>query len=163
MSQLTQHRGGGIIIISIIVALTLTILPLPRMLELFRPEWVAMVVIYWCMAVPQRFGVGFAWLIGLLLDVVRDSLLGQYALGLALIAFLVLHIHQRLRVFPLWQQALTIALLIIVQYMIVFWIKGITGESTSIWNMLLPAFTTLLFWPPVYLLMRQLRRHFQVS
>jgi len=159
----TTQGGGGIILLSFIAGLALTIMPLPQMLEIFRPEWMIMILIYWVMALPGRIGVGMAWFAGLLLDVVRDALLGQYALTLALIAFIVMHLHQRLRVFPLWQQAVAIGLLVILQYILVFWIKGLTGEIPQFWKMLLPAISTLVFWPPVFLVLRQIRRRYQVS
>ena len=161
--NLTRHRGGWLITSSFVLALALTIVPLPAMLELFRPEWMAMVLIYWCMAVPTRVGVSIGWLVGLVLDVSRDALLGQYALAFALVAFLALHLHQRLRVFPIWQQALSVGVLIMLECLIVLWIKGLTGQSPGIWKMLIPAFSSLLFWPVIYLLLRHMRRAYQVS
>lgn len=158
-----KQRGGWLILLSFVLALALTIVPLPAMLELFRPEWLAMVLIYWCMAVPMRVGVSIGWLVGLMLDVSRDALLGQYALAFAVIAFLTLHLHQRLRIFPLWQQALSVGVLITLECLIVLWIKGLTGQSPGIWKMLVPAFTSLLFWPVIYLLLRYMRRAYQVS
>lgn len=155
--------GGGVILLSFIVALALTIMPLPEILEAARPEWVIMALVYWVMALPQRIGVGIAWILGLLLDVVRDALLGQYAITLALIAFIVINLHQRMRVFPIWQQALAVALLVILQYILVFWVKGLTGELPPFWKMLLPAISTLIFWTPVYLILRQIRRRYQLS
>jgi rod shape-determining protein MreD len=98
-----------------------------------------------------------------LLYVVRDALLGQYALTLALIAFIIINLHQRLRNFPIWQQALAIALLVILQYILVFWIKGLTGELPEFWKMLIPATSTMIFWPPVFLVLRQVRRRYQIS
>lgn len=159
----TVAQGGGVILLSFIVALGLTIMPLPGMLEMFRPEWMIMVLVYWVMALPARVGIGVAWLAGLLLDVARDALLGQYALTLALIAFIIISLHQRMRVFPVWQQALAVGMLVILQYILVFWIKGLTGELPEFWKMLLPTVSTVIFWPPVFLLMRQIRRHYQIS
>ncbi len=158
-----QSQGGRVILLSFIAALALTIMPLPDTLETIRPEWVVMVLVYWVMALPHRIGVGIAWMTGLLLDVVRDTLLGQYAIALAMIAFIVIHLHQRLRVFPVWQQSLTVALLIVLQYLLVFWIKGLTGELPDFWTMFFPALGTLIFWTPVYLILRQVRRRYQIS
>ena len=79
--MIRQEGGGGwIIVTSFLAALALTVLPLPDWVALIRPEWVALVLIYWCMALPGRVGVGFAWITGLLLDVLRAGLLGQHAL-----------------------------------------------------------------------------------
>lgn len=161
--RLTHHRGGWVIALSFVIALALSITPLPVILELLRPEWVALVLIYWCMAVPSRVGVTVGWLAGLLQDVSRDALLGQYALAFAVVAFLTLHMHQRLRVFPIWQQALSVGVLIMLECMLVLWIKGLTGQSPGFWKMMLPAFTSLLFWPLIYLLLRYVRRTYHVS
>ncbi|MGD8483854.1 MAG: rod shape-determining protein MreD [Thioalkalispiraceae bacterium] len=161
--KLMEHRGGGIIILSFVLALALTIVPLPDLLDKLRPEFVSLTIIYWCMALPNRVGLGSAWTVGLLLDVLRDTLLGQHALALTLVAFFILQLHQRIRVFPLWQQAISIGVLILIQVALVLWIKGIMSEKADVWVALLPVLTTSLFWPPTFLLMRHLRRYYQVS
>jgi rod shape-determining protein MreD len=146
-----------------VVALVLTMLPLPDWAEPARPEWVAMVLIYWCMAVPQRVGVGVGWVMGLFLDVVHGALLGQHALALAVVAYLTLSLHQRVRVFPLWQQALTILLLVALEQMLVLWIKGVIGESPETWGYWWPSLTSMLLWPWIFLVLRDVRRKFRVS
>ncbi len=160
---LARHHGGGIIVLSFIVALMLSIMPLPEWARLLRPEWVTLVLIYWCLALPERVGVGVGWVVGLLMDVMQGTLLGQYALALALVAFLALKLHQRVRVFPLWQQAVTILLLVVLEQLLVLWIKGITGHSPDLWLYLLPSLTSTLIWPWLFIILRNLRRHFRVS
>lgn len=161
--SLAHHRGGWLITLTFVLALALSIIPLPVILELLRPEWMALVLIYWCMAVPSRVGVTIGWLVGLLQDVSRDALLGQYALAFAVVAFLTLHLHQRLRIFPIWQQAVSVGALIMLECLVVLWIKGLTGQSPGFWKMMLPAFTSVLFWPLIYLLLRYVRRTYYVS
>ena len=158
-----EHRGGSVILLSFIAAFVLTIIPLPGVIKILCPEFVTLTLVYWCMALPNRIGLGTAWIAGLFLDVFRDTLLGQHALALTLVAFFILQLHQRIRVFPLWQQAISIGVLVLIQVALVLWIKGIMGEKTEIWNALLPVITTSLLWPPVFLLMRFLRRYYQVS
>ncbi len=159
---LIRHHGGWVIVGTFILALMLTMLPLPEWAELFRPEWVAMVLIYWCMALPERIGVGIGWTLGLLLDVVKGTLLGQNALALALVAYLTLRLHQRVRVFPLWQQALFVLILVALDQMLVLWVKGVIGQPPGSWLYWLPSFTSTLLWPWVFLILRDLRRQFQV-
>ena len=157
-----EHRGGGVILLSFIAAFALTIMPFPDIIRSLSPEFVTLTIIYWCMALPNRVGLGTAWMAGLFLDVFRDTLLGQHALALTLVAFFIVQLHQRIRVFPLWQQAISIGVLILIQVALVLWIKGIMSEKTDIWVALIPVLTTSLFWPPVFLLMRHLRRYYQV-
>ena len=158
-----EHRGGGIILLSFIVAFVLIMIPLPHWAQLFRPEWVAIVVIYWSMALPKRVSVGMSWLAGLIVDVIRGSLLGQHALALAVVSFLTIHLHQRIRVYPLWQQAVTIFLVMVINYLIILWIRGIMGEAPSPWQVLIPSAMTAVLWPGAFVFMRFLRRQFHVT
>ncbi len=162
MKTIKTH-GGNIIFITFLVAFILSMVPLPQMLQAIRPEFFIIVLIYWCIALPNRIGVGVGWITGLIYDVSMDSLLGQHALTFALIAYLAIKLHQRIRVFPVWQQALTIFVLMMFQGTITLWIKGMIGHAPPLSVFMLPAISTALFWPPVYILMRQVRRHFQIN
>lgn len=157
------HRGGWIIIASFFVAYILTVLPLPGWAALLRPEWIALVLIYWCMALPQRVGVGVAWIAGLFLDVIRGGLLGQQALSLCIVAYITLKLYQRIRVAPLWQQSFSILVLMILHMLVVLWIKGIIGQPPQSWTYWLPALTSMLLWPVTFSGLRELRRHYHVS
>lgn len=160
--KFTHHHGGWIIIASFIIALMLTMMPLPDWAELLRPEWVTLVLIYWCMALPERIGVGIAWIVGLFLDVLHGAVIGQYAMALVVVALLTLKFHQRIRLYPIWQQALLVMIFILLQQLLVLWVKGIIGQSPGTWLYWLPSLTSMLFWPWIFLLLRDLRRHFSV-
>ena len=162
MKKITAH-GGNIILLSFIVAFISSMIPLPQVLQLIRPEFVLIVLIYWCIALPNRVGVGIGWLAGLVFDVSSDALLGQHALTFALIAYLAIKLHQRIRVFPIWQQALTILVLMMFQATITLWIKGMLGDAPAFYIFIIPAISTALFWPIGYLLMRQVRRYYQIN
>ncbi|SCZ58054.1 rod shape-determining protein MreD [Thiohalomonas denitrificans] len=161
--SLAQHQNGWAIIASFLVAMILTLMPLPDGAEWFRPEWVAMVLIYWCMALPERVNIGVAWIMGLFLDVARGALLGQYALALTLVAFLTIHLHRRVRNFPLWQQSLAVLVLVALEQLLVLWVKGIIGQSPNSWLYWAPSLTSMLLWPWMFLILRDLRRHFRVT
>jgi len=161
--RVTHRRGGWIITATFVAGLMLTMLPLPDWAEPFRPEWVTMILIYWCLALPERVGVGVGWVMGLFLDVVRGAILGQHALALALTAFLALHLHQRVRLYPVWQQALTVLMLVAFAQMLVLWIKGIVGQSPGSWWYWAPSLVSMLLWPWVFLILRDLRRKFRVN
>lgn len=163
MAILSRHSGGTIIFVTIIASFILSVMPLPSWLAHFRPEWVALCIVYWCLALPQRVGVGTAWVTGIFLDVLRGALLGQHALGLAIVAYLALILHQRIRVYPVWQQSTSILVLITIYQLLVLWINGVAGLSSATWTSWLPALTSMLVWPLVYVVLRALRRGFGVS
>lgn len=163
MTTLIRHHGGFTITLTVLGALMLTIVPLPQWLEVYRPEWPVLVLIYWGLALPQRIGVGVGWLTGLLVDVLKGGLLGQHALALSVVMFLTLNLHQRIRVYPLWQQALSVLMLNGLYQLLVLWFDGITGQSPKGWEYWMPSLTGMLLWPWVFLLLRDLRRRFKVT
>jgi rod shape-determining protein MreD len=156
-------KGNGLIVMSFVVAVMLTALPLPDWAVNWRPAWVALVLIYWCMAVPDRIGIAVGWFLGLILDVQQSTLLGQNALGLVLIAFLTIKSYQRMRVYPLAQQAVLICFYLLLYELIMLWIAGYLGTGTRDWTYWMPAMTSMLLWPWLFIILRDLRRKYHIS
>jgi len=158
----TGHHGGWVIILTFVISFILTIMPMPQVAIHLRPEWSALVLLYWCMALPQRIGVGTGWIVGLLLDVLKGSLLGQHALALAVIAYLILNLHQRVRLFPLWQQAVVVMMLLNLSQLLLLWFDGITGQPAKGLQYWLPPLVAMLIWPGVFMLLRGIRRYYKI-
>lgn len=161
--NLLIKKGGIVIILTIIAALLLTQLPLPAVVAPYQPEWVILVLIYWAMALPERVGVGVAWFVGLLLDVLRDTLLGQYALAFALTVYITLRLYQRIRNFPLRQQVISIFILMLIHTGLVVWIKALAGANVHFSMAFIPAVASSLFWPLIYFVLRSIRRTYHVT
>jgi rod shape-determining protein MreD len=145
----------------ILVALAAELLPLPGVLQPLRPAWTTMVVIYWCLMWPGRFGVISAFLVGLLVDVAHGGLLGEHALSLSLVAWLVLRLHLQLRVFPLWQLTLSVFALMLIEAFVLLWIDGATGRagfSAARWG---PVLAAAVFWPVLMAAMDRLRERLE--
>ena len=142
------------VILSIIVALMLTIEPMPQWAVAFRPDWVALTLIYWAMNLPRTWGVGLAWLIGIVLDVMQGTLLAQHALALSFVVYLTVKFHLQLRVFPMSQMAATVFALLAIYRFILFWINGIAGVSAPAVTYWGPVITGAVFWPLVATVLR---------
>lgn len=148
--------------LTVAVALMLAMVPLPAMADPFRPDWVAMVAIYWAMATPRRFGLLAGWIAGLLLDVALGNLLGQNGLGLVLAVAFVERTHQRLRVFPVAQQTLVVVALLLLKQAMVMWTSGMAGRAPADpWLYFVAPLTAIVFWPIVFTILRDLRRRYQ--
>jgi rod shape-determining protein MreD len=156
------HAGIGVIVASFAVALMLTAMPLPDWATAWRPAWVLMVLIYWCMAVPDRIGVGVSWVLGLLVDVLKGTLLGQHAAIFAVVAFITVKTHRRLRVYPLIQQAAYVGLMLCLHALWTLWVRGIAGHSTQPSVYWLPVLTSVILWPWLFVILRDLRRKAQL-
>ena len=160
---LLRHNGGWIITTSFLVALVLTQLPVPPWAAVWRPAWVALVLIYWCMAVPERVGVGVGWMLGLVLDILTGTLIGQHAMGLSVLAFVTYRLHQRVRVLPLWQQGISVFCLLCLYQLVVLWINGILGRPVQAWAYWSSPLTSTVLWPWVFIILRDVRRKYRVS
>ena len=134
---------------SIILAIMLTMEPLPSALDPFRPDWVPLVLIYWTMMLPQSYSVGIAWIVGLVLDVSQGTLLGQHALALVVIIFLTSRFHLLMRVFPMSQLTFTVFAMLAIYQFLLFWVNGVEGvaaPTASYWG---PVLTGTILWPVV--------------
>lgn len=153
-----------VIPITLLLALTLAMMPLPSWGQAFRPDWVSLVAIYWALALPHRFGLFSAWSVGLLLDISMGTLLGQHAMGMILVVYFVVRLHQRMRAFPLGQQSFMVFILLIAKQSALLWVYGITGTAPeNNWLYFAPAFTGMLLWPWVFIVLRDQRRKYHLS
>ena len=152
-----------LIVASFFCALVLAVLPMPAWLTWGRPEWVALVLVYWVIALPHRVGLVTALGLGLLLDIVEGAVLGQNAFALVVLALLSLLLYQRLRVFSVIQQSAVVFVLVGINQMICQWVQNLEGAGAITLLFLLPAFSSALIWPFVLHLLRGLRRSFRVS
>lgn len=160
---LAARRGGFVILGTLLAAMVLAIMPLPEWAAPFRPQWYTLVLIYWALALPERVGVGIAWLVGILVDVMTGTLLGQHALALSLITFVTIKTHQRVRLFPLWQQSVTVLLLLGLEKLLSLWVIGAVGQPAPPPSFWVTPLVGMLLWPWVFIILRDLRRRFAVS
>jgi len=156
-------QGYGVILLTFLCACLLAVLPLPQWLLWARPEWVALALVYWVIALPHRVGIATAFALGVGLDMLEGALLGQNAFALVVVATLSLTLYQRLRVYSLWQQSAVVFVLIGINQLICQWVQNLQGVGAQSLLFLLPALTSALLWPVVLQVLRSLRRGYQVS
>jgi len=161
--MIQRANGRWVIVLSFLVAYLLAILPFPDWAMHYRPQWVAMVLIYWVIALPYRVGMGTAWLIGAFMDILEGSLLGLNALSFALMAYIALNLHHRLRMFSALQQSGIVLALVGLHMTITHWIKVGTEQTDTVSMLfLLGALSSAFVWPWLFVFLRQLRRGFDV-
>ena len=142
---------------SIVVALLLGLLPLPAMLQPLRPYWLALVLAYWLLEDHERVGLGLAFCIGLLADVAFGSLLGEQALRLTVMTFILQRFRPQLRFFPMAQQALAIGGLLLNDQIIVGAAHVMFGQPVRGWWQWWTPLIGALLWPPLFVLLDGLR------
>jgi rod shape-determining protein MreD len=148
---------------SFLVAVVLAILPLPQWAEPFRPDWVGLVLIYWCIAAPERISVGTGFWVGIVLDTLYGSILGLHALAKSLTAFIAVKTHLKMRMFPRWQQAVAVCVLLLLNQLLVLWIRGMLGKAPSTFSYWTPSIVGMVVWPWLFVILRDVRRRFRVA
>jgi rod shape-determining protein MreD len=147
-----------VIYLSLLVALVLMILPLPEWAQIYRPNWIALTLIYWSMALPKQVGLWFAFFTGIILDTSLGTLLGQHTLPLIIIIYVNLNLYLRIRVLAPAQQAIYVFVLLLVDQVIVAWVEGVLGRPTPLLTFLAAPFIGMLIWPWVFVVLRDIRR-----
>ena len=149
-----------VVVLSLFFAYLFAIVPLPEWSLNWRPEWVLLFVFYWTMALPYRIGLGFAWLAGLLLDVLEGGMLGLNALTLMLVAYIALSLHQRLRMYTPIQQSGVVLIVSLLALLLAHWLQVVTGQIVATDSAYLFALSSAAIWPVLFSLLRSLRRGF---
>ncbi|KOR29751.1 rod shape-determining protein MreD [Achromatium sp. WMS1] len=160
--MLHPYHKGWVVMVIMLIALILSIMPVPLWARYARPQWVTLVLIYWSLALPQRVNIGSAWILGITQDVISGTVLGQHALALSVVTFVVISLHLRIRIFTLWQQSFIVLLLLLLERLLELWVVIATSQPIPTLWYWMPALVSAPLWPWVYIILRDVRRSFGV-
>jgi rod shape-determining protein MreD len=130
-----------------LIALVLTVLPLPMWLDVMRPAFLVLTVLYWSINTPLAGGIGLGFACGLLLDVFQGPVLGEHALALAIVAYIAVREHQRIRSKPAFQQSLVVFAALVFYEFVVFAVDGWTGHPATSPLRWVHCLTGAIVWP----------------
>lgn len=145
---------------SIILAITLAILPLPIWSKWIQPQWIVLVLIYWGIAAPIRFGIGGAWVIGILLDVLYNTPFGEHSLILVLIMYFISKFNSRIAQLSFWQMLFLVFGLTMLYQLFPIVSQILDGKYFELWECLSRALISALIWPILAALLQSLQRKF---
>lgn len=148
---------GTFIVLSIAAALMLNWLPWQGLWLALRPDFVALVMLYWCTHKPHRIGIGIAFIVGIFADVADSSLFGQHALSYSVLAFGGIMLHRRIQMFDVREQPLQVFPLLLASYAAFAAVHWVTGGKIS-WEYFLGCLTSALLWLPMSVMLQSMRR-----
>jgi rod shape-determining protein MreD len=134
-------------LLSALVALILTALPLPAWGDVVRPQFLVLMVLFWSVNAPRTGGIALGFFAGLMLDVFQGPVLGEHALALALVTYIAVREHQRIRSKPAFQQALIVLAALIMYEAVLFAIDGWTGHPVTSALRWVHTVTGAVLWP----------------
>ena len=111
------------------------------------PDFVALVLAFWCVRQPRLVGLAAGWLLGLLTDVGSGVLLGQHALAYSMLAFGALTLSRRIQWFPMTQQSLHVAILLVAAQLIAVAVRLAAGAEFPGWRLLIGPLLGAALWP----------------
>ena len=154
---MSRARNGWVLPVSLLLGLLLGLVPLPGILQPLRPYWLALVLAYWLLEEPEHMGLGMSFALGVLADLVFGGLLGEQALRLVVMAFILDRFRARMRFFPLSQQALVIGVLLVNDRVISAAIHVVMGAPQLPWLYWLAPLLGLLLLAPLHFALDTLR------
>lgn len=155
-SEIQRPVSNLFVLSSLIVALFLNGLPWEGFWLALRPDFVALILLYWCTHNPWRIGIGIAWTVGILADVSDASLFGQHALAYSLLAFGGVVLHRRLQMFDLRQQTVQVLGIFALTYTAFAFIHW-QVQGDMVWQYFLGCITSTLLWTPLSLAIQAMR------
>ena len=157
-----QFRNYAIAL-SLVCALVLQIMPMPAVVDLYRPDWVLLVLSYWALALPHRVNVGVAFINGIILDILLGSSLGVHSFAMCISIYVLAANYQRLRNYSVWQQAFVIGIMSAFYNLIVFWLQHLLTDVYFLMTYMWPVVSSMVIWPWLFWLLRKLRRQLRIS
>ena len=145
------------IVLSLLAGLMLNWLPWQGLWLALRPDFAALVLLYWCTHKPHRIGIGIAWTVGIIADVADSSLFGQHALSYTVLAFGGIMLHRRIQMFDVREQPLQVFPLLLISYSVFAAVHWLMGGHFS-WEYFLGSLTSALLWLPLSMLLQTMRR-----
>lgn len=156
MSRLRE--GTALFWLSLFAGLIFTVVAVPEGLRSLRPFWLGLLVMYWALETPERMGLGMAFVLGLVQDVLIGTLFGEHAFRLVAIAFILLRFRSRIRFFPMWQQALAVFAILLNDRILTWMLRSFIGDPAPDWRYWLAPIFAGLIWPWLFLLLDDMRR-----
>ncbi len=137
----------GFIVLTLVIALLANLLPRTGWVLWLTPDFVALIVLYWCIEEPRKIGFLTAWCLGLLMDIADGSLFGQHALAYSILAYAGIVLHRRVQRFSMAPQILHVILLLLLTDLVVLLVRALAGADFPGYIYFLGSFTGAALWP----------------
>ena len=145
---------AAFIVFTFIAALLINLLPWSGWGLAIKPDFVALVVLYWCIQQPRKVGFTSAWLVGLVMDVAEGSLFGQHALAYSVLAFGGIVLHRRVLMFSMRDQVLHVVVLLLLNDVMVLAVRMLAGAGFPGLQYFVGSLTAAALWPALSFLFK---------
>ena len=145
-------------VVSVLVAMLLTLIPLPETGVYYQPSWILLVLIFWCCVAPKMLNLFWFWVIGLYQDLMLATPLGLSALIYTAVGYVFCRLNVQVSKYPYWQQSLFIALAALFQITVNALVMRSVGLPVAFWGAWPVLVVNALLWRLVYAMMYSIWR-----
>lgn len=148
-------RHPSTIYVTLLLAFLVSLFPLGQSLALWRPEWVVLVIIHWCIYFPNKISYVFVFFLGLLVDTVWQMPLGQHSLAYMVVMYTIIRLRERISPNSLIQHLFMVLVAGSIYLLLNLWVLTMLDSEPSGWGYWLPLLSNLIVWPLITSLLRQ--------
>ena len=156
----SDHANGllhAVIVLSFIIASSLSVYPLSPTMATLRPMVMIMVLIFWLLFQPRYVGIFSAFTIGLIADLLMDTHLGQQAFSAVVVALVIkvtsIYIRQ-LNTISAW----IVASLGLFVFQASLWMLQMFVQNVFVAQSVYSLLMSIISWPLVLLTLRKFVR-----
>jgi len=88
----------------LLLGIILNLIPLPEIVIAFRPPILLLILIYWSLAYPRQINLTYAFVTGLIMDILLVYPLGFNALTHVISIYLILQYYPQIRLHSNWNK-----------------------------------------------------------
>jgi rod shape-determining protein MreD len=144
---MSERHPRVTVVLTSLVAVLLSLVPLPHWAAILRPAFLVLVVLYWSMMLPRAGGMTLGFGGGLALDAFQGSVLGEHALALSFVTYLAIRLNLLVRAKPLFEQSLFVFAALMAYEFLLWVIDGWSGYPLSTPTRWVHTLTGSLIWP----------------
>lgn len=136
-----------IIIISLLLSLMMSVVPLSEGLLQVNPAWCLLTLLFWTYIDPHKVNVGVAWCVGMVVDGLTGSILGMHAVSFLVVVYLFDLLYRRFHMYLVLQQSLMVGALVACNFLVFSLAAQMFMHVPIVWTDMLSVVTSAICWP----------------
>lgn len=140
---------------SLLIAALLSTIPLPKALQWIWPQWMVLVLFFWILSLPNYVSFGLAFSIGLLMDALSGSMLGEHGAALIIPVYFIVKFNNKIIFNKVIGQALIVFLLVLTYQATIYWIQGIIRNASAAPTYWFSSISSAFIWSSIAALLEK--------
>ena len=138
----------------------LNILPFSEALVSKTPPILLLILIYLSLAFPNQINLTYAFISGLIMDILLITPLGFNALCYTITIYLILLYYPQIRLQSNWNKMFSLLIILIPYFFISTIVNGMLSIEYNILDVCISVFISILIWPGLFDMLRFIRQKY---